>query len=145
MPCLSQSHNLPQLRVSVESSAPAARLSAPPSGLDECVFFISLVVGLPCSSIFCQFWLFFVFKLLSFFWLCEEAKFVYLCLHLGRKPQFYNVFKEMKVNCLLSPSLHLCSQRKSHCWLITPSISPNSIQNRIPRTIKSLALIICIF
>ena len=36
----------------------------PPTGLDECFFFISLVVGLPYSSIFCQFWLFFVFKLL---------------------------------------------------------------------------------
>ena len=41
-------------------------------------------VGLPpYSSIFCQFWLFFVFKLLfSFFWLCEEAQCVYLHLHL---------------------------------------------------------------
>ena len=58
--------------------------SSPPTGLDECFFFISLVVGPPCSSIFCQFW-FFVFKLLlSFFWLCEEAQCVYLCLHLGR-------------------------------------------------------------
>ena len=38
-------------------------------------FFISLVVRLPYSLIFCQFWLFFVFKLLlSFFWLCEEAQ-----------------------------------------------------------------------
>ena len=37
-------------------------VSAPPTGLDECFFFISLVVGLPCSLIFCQFWLFFVFK-----------------------------------------------------------------------------------
>ena len=46
----------------------------PPTGLDECFFFISLVVGLPYSSIFCQFWLFFVFKLLSFFWLCKEAQ-----------------------------------------------------------------------
>ena len=34
----------------------------PPTGLDECFFFNSLVVGLPYSSIFCQFWLFFVFK-----------------------------------------------------------------------------------
>ena len=31
---------------------------------------------------------FFVFKLLlSFFWLCEEAHCVYLCLHLGWKPK----------------------------------------------------------
>ena len=59
-------------------------VSVPPSGLDECFFFISLVVRLPYSSIFCQFWLFFVFKLLlSFFWLCEEAQCVHLCLHLG--------------------------------------------------------------
>ena len=36
-------------------------ISAPPTGLGEC-FLISLVVGLPYSSIFCQFWLFFVFK-----------------------------------------------------------------------------------
>ena len=60
---------------------------APPTGLEECFFFISLGVGLPCSSIFCQFWLFFVFKLLlSFFWLCEEVQCFYLCLHLGQKP-----------------------------------------------------------
>ena len=58
-------------------------VSAPPTFLDECFFFISLVVRLPYSSIFCQFWLFFVFKLLlSFFWLCKEAQ---LKLHLGRK------------------------------------------------------------
>ena len=29
----------------------------------------------------------FVFKLLSFFWLCEEAQCVYLCLHLSQKPR----------------------------------------------------------
>ena len=34
-------------------------------------FFISLVVGLPCHSIFCQ------------LWLCKEAQCVYLCRHLG--------------------------------------------------------------
>ena len=67
-----------------KSSPPRLPISAPPNGLDECFFFISLVAGLPYSSIFCQFWLFFVFKLLlSFFWLCEEAQCIYLCLHLG--------------------------------------------------------------
>ena len=74
-----------------ESSHPLARLlpSAPPTGLDECFFFISFVIGLPYSLIFCQFWLFFVFKLLlSFFWLCEEAQCVYLHLHLGRQSKF---------------------------------------------------------
>ena len=68
------------------SSLPWLPVSAPPTGLGECFFFNSLLVGLPYSSIFCQFWLFFVFKLLlSFFWLCEKAQCVYLCLHLGRK------------------------------------------------------------
>ena len=70
-----------------ESSLPRWPVSAPPTGLDECVFSISLVVGLPYSLIFCQFWLFFVFKLLSFFWLCEEAQCIYLRLHLGWKSQ----------------------------------------------------------
>ena len=36
-------------------------ISIPPTSLDECFFFNSLVVGLLYSSIFCQFW-FFVFK-----------------------------------------------------------------------------------
>ena len=40
---------------------PVAHLLSSPSGLDECFFFFSLVVGLPYSSIFCQFWLFFFF------------------------------------------------------------------------------------
>ena len=66
-----------------ESHPPQLPISAPPTGLNEGFFFISLVVGLPCGSIFCQFWLFFVFKLLlSFFWFCEEAQRVYLCHHL---------------------------------------------------------------
>ena len=50
----------------------------------------SLVVELPYSAIFCQFWLFFVFKLLLyFFWLCKEAQCVYLHLHLGWKSEWY--------------------------------------------------------
>ena len=59
-------------------------VSTPSTGLDECFFFISLIVGLPYSSIFCQFWLFFVLKLLLYFFcLCLEAQCIYLCLHLG--------------------------------------------------------------
>ena len=61
-------HNLPprwvhQLPPCRESSPRRLPISAPPTGLDECFFFISLVVRLPYSSIFCQFWLFFVFKI----------------------------------------------------------------------------------
>ena len=67
-----------------QSRLPRLPISAPPTGLDKCFFFISLVVGFLCGFIFCQFWLFFVFKLLlSFFWLCEEAQCVHLCLYLG--------------------------------------------------------------
>ena len=83
---------VPQSATSLGSGTLPTRLpvSTPPTGLDECVFFISLVVGLPCSSIFCQFWLFFVFKLLlSFFWLWEEAQCVYLGLHLGRNSETF--------------------------------------------------------
>ena len=65
-----------------ESILPRLPVSTPPTGLDEGFFFISLVVGLLYSLIFCQFWLFFVFKFLLSFWLCEEAQCVYLCLHL---------------------------------------------------------------
>ena len=58
-------HNLPPRWVRQpppcsESSPPWLPVWAPPTSLDECFFFISLVVGLPYSSIFCQFWLFFV-------------------------------------------------------------------------------------
>ena len=87
-------HNLPpgwicQLPPCRESSLPQLPISAPPTGLDECFCFISLVVGLPCGSIFCHFLLFFVFKLLlSFIQLCEEAQCVYLHLHLGQKSFF---------------------------------------------------------
>ena len=50
--------------------SPRLPVSTPPTSLDECFFFNSLVVRVPYSSIFCQFWLVFVFKLLlSFFWL----------------------------------------------------------------------------
>ena len=77
-------HLVLQLPPCHESSLPRLPVSAPLTCLDECFFFFSLVVGLLYSSIFCQFWLVFVFKLvLSFFWLCEEAQCVYLHLHLG--------------------------------------------------------------
>ena len=48
-------------------------ISTPPTGQGECFFFKSLVVRHPYSSIFCHFWLYFVFKfVVSFFWLCKE-------------------------------------------------------------------------
>ena len=95
-------HNPPPLWVCqpppfCKFSLPQLPISAPPTCLDECFFFISLVVGLPYSLIFCQFWLFFVFKLLlSFFWLCEEAQCVYLCPHLGQTETYSNAKAQLR-------------------------------------------------
>ena len=52
-------------------------LCTPPASLDECFFFNSLVVRLPYSWIFCQFWLFFVFKFVVLLLVVQGGK-VYL-------------------------------------------------------------------
>ena len=64
---------LPCLPAAASPGPPAATLlhvlsvqlpvSASPTGLGECFFFNSMVVGLPYSLIFCQFWFFFFFIL----------------------------------------------------------------------------------
>ena len=61
-----------------ESSPPQLPVSAPPTSLDDCFFFNSLVVRLPFSSIFWQFWLFFVFKYVVVFLLVVQGGKVYL-------------------------------------------------------------------
>ena len=53
-------------------------ISASPTGLDECFSFNSLVVRLPYSLIFFQFWLYFVFKFVVLF--VMEGGIV--CLHM---------------------------------------------------------------
>ena len=72
--------------LAVSPLLPRLHVAALPAGLDECFFFNSLVVRLPYKSIFCQLWLFFVFKfvvvLLRFF---EEENCIFLCLYLGQK------------------------------------------------------------
>ena len=76
-------------------SLPWLLISAPPTCLDECFFFNYLVVGLPYSSIFWEFWLvlFLVFKLLVVLLLdVQESKEYLLCLHVG--------LKSIKVNFL---------------------------------------------
>ena len=52
-------------------------ISTPPPSLYECFFFNSLVVGLPCSSIFWQFWMFFVFKFVVVLLLVVQGSTVY--------------------------------------------------------------------
>ena len=73
---LHASVEMPTLPVVTLPQVLSARLpvSAPPTGLGECFFFNPMVVGLPYSLIFCQFWLLLVLNLLSFFWLCQEAQ-----------------------------------------------------------------------
>ena len=74
------------------SSLPQPPISVPPTCLNDCFFFNSLVVRLSYTSVFWQFCFFvclFLNLLLSFFWLCEEAVYL-LCLHLGWKSWFFN-------------------------------------------------------
>ena len=66
------------------SSPPQLPIPTPPTGLDECFLFNSLVVGLPYSLIFWQFWLFFVFKFVVALLLVVKVGKVYLpMLHVG--------------------------------------------------------------
>ena len=67
-----------QLLPCCKCSPPWLPMSAPHTSLDECFFFNSLVVGLPYSSIFCQFWLFFVFKFVVVLLLVVRGGKVYL-------------------------------------------------------------------
>ena len=62
-----------------ESSPPHLPVCAPPTSLDE-YFFNSLVVKLPYSSIFWQFWLFLVFKFVVVLPLVVQAGKVYLSM-----------------------------------------------------------------
>ena len=67
-----------------ESSPPQLPISAPPTSLTECFFFNTLVVRLPYSSIFGSSGYLLFLNLCFSFWLCEEAQWIYLHLHLGR-------------------------------------------------------------
>ena len=50
----------------------------------------------------------FVNWLLSFFWLCKEAKHIYLCLHLGQKSlniNYFNYWSHLKIGTVFSSHL----------------------------------------
>ena len=61
-----------------ESSLPWLCICTPPTGLHECFFFNSLVLELPYSSVFWQFWLFFVFKFVVILLLVAQGGKVYI-------------------------------------------------------------------
>ena len=93
-------------------------VSTPPTILNEYFFFNSLVVGLPYSSIFWQFWLVNLNLLFSSFWLREEAKCVYLCLHFGWKficgIFFFNTTHSLDVySIIFFLDSHVCGQRNN--------------------------------
>ena len=69
-------------------------ISTPPTGLNECVFFISLVIRLPYSSNSWQFWLLFVFKSVVVFLLVVRGGKVYPPTPLSwvEVPYFYPYF-----------------------------------------------------
>ena len=89
--CLSPSCNSPftctqmwdilarQLPACHASLLPQFPVSTPPTSLDEC-FFNSLVIGLTCSLILWEFWLFFVFKLVVILLLVMQGCETYLCM-----------------------------------------------------------------
>ena len=59
---------------------PSCPSPPPPTSLDECFFFNSLVVRLPYSSIFWQFWLIFVFEFVVVLFLVVGRGKVYLLM-----------------------------------------------------------------
>ena len=66
-------------------------ISAPPTSLDGCGFFNSVVVRLPFNSISdgSEWW--FYILIVTLIWLCKEAKRVYLCHHLDQKLMFFKM------------------------------------------------------
>ena len=74
-------------------SPPQLLVSTPPARLGECFFFKSLLVGLPCSSIFCQFW-FFVFKFVVLLLVVQGGK---VCLPMP--PSLLEVISNLKIPC----------------------------------------------
>ena len=105
-------HQPPPCRVFFPSQLP---LSTPPTRLDEWFLFNSLVVGLPSTLIFWKFWLFlFSNWLLSFFSLSEDAKHIYLYLHLGwryealeSKLNEHSILASIRISALKSDCLLL--------------------------------------
>ena len=70
--------------------------------------FNSLVVRLTHSSIFWQFWLFFVFKfVVVLLLLCKESQCIYLCLHLGQKSDLCLILQHDRKSCGNKTILHI--------------------------------------
>ena len=128
----------PTLPVATHPSPPAATLagvlsaqlpiSTPPTGLNECFFFNSLVVRLPYSSIFWQFWLFFVFKFVVFLHLVVQEGEVYLPMPPSwLKSQNYLIYRCSEIRTFI----HFCWECKMVQPLWKSSTVPQKVKHRI--------------
>ena len=108
-------------------------ISAPPTSLDDC-FLNSLFFRLPCSLIFLAVLFLFFNWLLTFFWLCKEAKCFYLYLHLSQNSLslFFLILTDLASfrqavsrNSLISSILWSMAMRCGDCavapWIIPPT------------------------
>ena len=103
------------------------RICAPPTSLDGCSFFNSIVVRLPFNSIFdSSEWPLFHTSAVILMWLCEKASCVYLCWHLDWKPPMffcYNISELFIFSLWLNIPFYLYSK----FWNVFGSISGISI------------------
>ena len=92
-------------------------ICAPPTSLDGCGFFNSVVVRLPFNSISAGsgWWLFHILVVILM-WLCEEVSHVCLCHHLDQNPISY--FCETNSNSSLSPEHILSSPISDHLFIL---------------------------
>ena len=114
------SHGVRQPLPCWESSLTRLPFSAPPTDLDEYFFFISLVVRVPYSSIFCQFWLFFVVKFVVVLLLVVRGGTV--CLPMPpswpEAQQMRTTFAFIKIYSYTSLCLHSVNPLKQTIYLI---------------------------
>ena len=122
--CWSASHSLACLvcHLAMCPCVPPSCLSLPLIPVCMNVSSLPPWLSVPYSSIFCQFWLVFVFKLLSFFWLHEEVKHIYLRLHLGQSSVFIIVSAMLLRNMPIKGTVQLTTPSTVRCTKLTENV-----------------------
>ena len=111
--------------------SPQLPIPAPPTSPDECFFCNSLVVRLPYSSIFCKFWLFFVFKFAVVFLLVVRGGTV--CLPMPpscNKPAFDQCPYFMSVRLSFIKNMYFVIQMTKIYFSYTVGLHPQTLANR---------------
>ena len=132
LPCMpwSAGHHPVLQPLTCHVSSPTQLLvSAPPTSVNECFFFNSLVVRLPYSLIFCQFWLFFVFSNCPFGCVRRYSVSTYASILAGSSKNSYN---------LAVPLLNI------HCFMFSPSGAFTSCRN-IPGSGQPRCAVVLVF